>query len=192
MFLRGGPDQGSMTTNWVCRCYPEPMRRNSAPVPGPRLRVAAHPQVAHTPARARRARLRTRCGSFVRCPDSASTSPGRTGRVLGLRIPPHRSEENLNRPHSRVRMRGSPAANAVSCARARLLSTIWKRSGPRCRSSRSVPRGADSEPGPRRRPRRPSPTSATRSAFHLISSDFDRRASCKGLVSLMGALGNRL
>ena len=36
------------------------------------------------------------------------------------------------------------------------------------------------------------PTSATRSAFHLISSDFDRRASCKGLVSLMGALGNRL
>ena len=37
-----------------------------------------------------------------------------------------------------------------------------------------------------------SPTSATRSAFHLISSDFDRRASCKGLVSLMGALGNRL
>ena len=39
---------------------------------------------------------------------------------------------------------------------------------------------------------RPNPTSATRPAFQLISSDFDRRPSCKGLVSLMGALGNRL
>ena len=37
-----------------------------------------------------------------------------------------------------------------------------------------------------------SPTSATRTGFQPISSDFDRRASCKGLVSLMGALGNRL
>ena len=55
--------------------------------------------------------------------------------------------------------------------------------------------------GPARRCGRPetrrdgpaaNPTSATRSAFHLISSDFDRRPSCKGLVSLMGALGKRL
>ena len=36
------------------------------------------------------------------------------------------------------------------------------------------------------------PTSATRTGFQLISSDFDRRPSCKGLVSLMGGLGKRL
>ena len=33
------------------------------------------------------------------------------------------------------------------------------------------------------------PTSATRTGFQLISSDFDRRPSCKGLVSLMGGVG---
>ena len=38
----------------------------------------------------------------------------------------------------------------------------------------------------------PSPTSATRTGFHLFSSNFDWRASCKGLVSLMGGLGKRL
>ena len=46
-------------------------------------------------------------------------------------------------------MRGSPAANAVSCARARQPATTCERSRPRARSSGPEPRGADSGRGPR-------------------------------------------
>ena len=87
---------------------------------------------------------RTRCASFVRGPDSSPLD------IAWTYDPPWRAESpvsefphhNRSPPSTRAQpvplsrtVRGSPAANAVSCASARQPATTCERSRPRARSS---------------------------------------------------------
>ena len=130
----------------------------SPTTPPPRSRPSSRPSSTSA--------SRTRYGSFVRDPDSAPSrrrvpvrSTGRADSPV-LEFPHHNRSPPSTRaqpvPLSRT-MRGSPAANAVSCASARQPATTCEHSRPRARSSGPEPPGADSgrDPRPvRRKPRR--------------------------------------
>ena len=130
------------------------------------------PVVVHTPATlAQRARGRSETRARARRARRGRGVEASSGVRIARRLdvtwtcdPPGRAESpvpefphhNRSPPSTKAQpvplsptMRGSPAANAVSCARARQPATTCERSRPRARSSGPEPRGADSGRGPR-------------------------------------------